>query len=227
MSRPSKDPKCNKCNEISVYVDNVPGKEYYYCRPCKVEVDPNAYIPFSGLKVINRRDAALLLAAWLPDVCKDPSFMPHSEGSLSHICTTCLSFENKRKAAVSMPPAPNAVGGSYQLCIDSHGIGQHNKGSHGVSCPDCSSYNNQTTTINIINWCTSSYYIKHEIGSLDAICSNCKNYAVATALKPAAITSGAALAACKHVVCTRTIKYDMGLGMVVTTCVDCGVELPW
>ena len=29
-------PKC--CDEESVYVDNVPGKEYFYCRNCKKEV---------------------------------------------------------------------------------------------------------------------------------------------------------------------------------------------
>lgn len=31
-----KTPTC--CGKESVYVDNVPGKEYYYCRECKNEV---------------------------------------------------------------------------------------------------------------------------------------------------------------------------------------------
>ncbi len=31
----------NCCNTKAVYVDNVPGKEYYYCRSCKQEVLPH------------------------------------------------------------------------------------------------------------------------------------------------------------------------------------------
>jgi len=32
------NPKC--CGMDSIWVDNVPGKEYFYCRECKKEVAP-------------------------------------------------------------------------------------------------------------------------------------------------------------------------------------------
>ena len=30
------------CGQDSIWVDNVPGKEYYYCKECKKEVTPPA-----------------------------------------------------------------------------------------------------------------------------------------------------------------------------------------
>jgi hypothetical protein len=33
------------CGQDSIWVDNVPGKEYYYCRECKKEVSPDAVSP--------------------------------------------------------------------------------------------------------------------------------------------------------------------------------------
>lgn len=44
MNKPS--PTC--CNEYATWVDNVPGKEYWYCRVCKKEVDKDELGPFYG-----------------------------------------------------------------------------------------------------------------------------------------------------------------------------------
>ncbi len=40
MEKPYPLPLCHACNETAIWVDNVPGKEYCYCRDCKCEVTP-------------------------------------------------------------------------------------------------------------------------------------------------------------------------------------------
>lgn len=44
-------PTC--CGLESIWVDNVPGKEYYYCKECKNEVNVIALLPFMTLDCFN------------------------------------------------------------------------------------------------------------------------------------------------------------------------------
>ena len=50
--------KC--CNTQAVYVDNVPGKEYYYCRSCKKEVNDFSKVDFSrAMKGVDPSDSVV------------------------------------------------------------------------------------------------------------------------------------------------------------------------
>ncbi len=52
----------NCCNTKAVYVDNVPGKEYYYCRSCKQEVFTAKGVDFSNARVGFDRGAGVFTA---------------------------------------------------------------------------------------------------------------------------------------------------------------------
>ncbi len=67
----------NCCNTKAVYVDNVPGKEYYYCRSCKQEVFTAKGVDFSNAKVgwdVGGVDA--LAYTWSGGVSTGPMALP-------------------------------------------------------------------------------------------------------------------------------------------------------
>lgn len=52
MTKLTIPPKC--CDKDAEWVDNVPGKEYYYCKVCKKEVNPDDIHNFGDLAEAQR-----------------------------------------------------------------------------------------------------------------------------------------------------------------------------